>query len=268
MNKPDWYIIKYATNSDGYKYNGIINGPKGLVVHSTAMPGYDSNAMFDNFNVPKRGASIHGCLDNNQFIQMMPFTQKAGHVGSGKNGTFNSTHLGIELCEPKGIVYNKKTWEIESYNPPKGYFESIWDKATTLYALLCKEYNINPLQHDANGGIVGHFEAHALGYGDNHGDPSGWFAWEGVTMDDFRKDVYNKINNIEDDTMTYEQFKEYMNMYLNEATTSDPSTWAKTSCEKAINKGIVLGDGNGAYNWQKPLTREAYLVMQDRAGLL
>lgn len=72
----------------------------------------------------------------------------------------------------------------------------------------------------------------------------------------------------EDTDVTYEKFLEYMEKYLNEAVKSDPSTWAKASCEKAIAKGVMKGDGQGAYNFQKPLTREAYLVMQDRAGLL
>lgn len=68
--------------------------------------------------------------------------------------------------------------------------------------------------------------------------------------------------------MTYEQFKTYMDRYMAEAVVSDPSDWAKASCEKAIAAGVIQGNGKGAYNWQLPLTREAYLVMQDRAGLL
>ena len=268
IDKPTWWEVRWATQSDGYKYNGPIRGPKGLVVHSTAAPGADADAIFANFNRPKRGASIHGALDNRKFIQMMPFTQKAGHVGSAWNGSFNPTHLGIELCEPKGLVYNTKTWAIERYNPPAGYFDAIWDKATTLYAYLCQEYGINPLQHDAGGGIVAHYEAHALGYGDNHGDPRGWFECEGRTMDDFRRAVAEKLDGMEDEYMSYEQWKEYMDRYMAEAVESDPSAWAAAACTKAVDKGVVKGNGQGAYNWQKPLTREAYLVMQDRAGLL
>lgn len=268
IEKPTWWEVRWATNSDGYKYNGKITGPRGLVLHSTAAPGADADAIFANFNRPKRGASIHGALDNNKFIQMMPFSRKAGHVGSAWNGSFNPTHLGIELCEPKGLVYNTKTWAIESYNPPAGYFDAIWDKATTLYAYLCQEYGIDPLQHDERGGIVAHYEAHALGYGDNHGDPRGWFECEGRTMDDFRRAVAEKLNGTEDEYMSYEQWREYMDKYMAEAEAGDPSAWAAESCRKAVDKGVVKGNGAGAYNWQKPLTREAYLVMQDRAGLL
>lgn len=68
--------------------------------------------------------------------------------------------------------------------------------------------------------------------------------------------------------MTYETWCKYMERYMAEAVKSDPSPWAKAACEKAIQKGIMKGDGSGAYNFQRPLTREAYLVMQDREGLL
>lgn len=80
--------------------------------------------------------------------------------------------------------------------------------------------------------------------------------------------VVKPEHNEEDDDMTYEKFCEYMDKYMSEAVISEPSSWAKASCDKAIAKGIILGNGKGAYNWQKPLTREAYLVMQDRQGLL
>lgn len=71
-----------------------------------------------------------------------------------------------------------------------------------------------------------------------------------------------------DEEMSYETFKEYMERYMAEAVTSEPSKWAADSCQKAVDKGIAKGNGEGAYNWQKPLTREAYFVFQDRQGQL
>ncbi len=269
MDKPTFWTVRYITDSDGYKYNGRITGPRGLVVHSTAMPGADADALFTNFNRPNRGASIHGAVDDKQFIQMMPFTQKAGHVGSGSRGTLNTSFLGIEICEPSGIKYNSNGSAIVSYDPPGGYFEAVKNKAIELYAWLCQEYGIDPLQHDAGGGIVGHYEAHLLGYGDNHADPRHWWELcEGYTMDDFRQDVYNRLNGMEDEEMSYEQFCEYMDRYMSEADTADAPAWARESADKAVEKGIIKGDGQGAYNWNKPLTRAAYVVTQDRAGLL
>ena len=233
------------------------------------MPGYDADAIFDDFNRPKRGASIHGAIDDKKFIQMMPWSKKAGHVGSGSRGTLNTSFLGIEICEPSGIKYNKSGSAVISYDPPAGYFKAVRGKAVELYAYLCGVYNIDPLRHDAGGGILGHYEAHALGYGDNHADPRHWWELcEGYTMDDFRRDVYNRLNKKEDDDMSYEQFKEYMERYMSEADAAAAPAWAAESAQKAIDKGIIKGDGNGAYNWNKPLTRAAYVVTQDRAGLL
>lgn len=262
--KPSWWETQWATKSDGYKYNGSIKGPKGLVVHSTACPGADADTIFANFNRANRGASIHGTIDDSKFIQMMPFSQKAGHVGTGSKGSFNTTHIGIELCEPKGLVYNAKTWAIESYNPPAGYFSAIWDKATTLYAYLCQQYNIDPLQHDAKGGIVAHYEAYQLGYGCNHGDPRGWFACENKTMDDFRQAVYDKLHGVqEDDDMDVSTFKELWREMRKELQDNDASDWSAEAREWAVSNGIVQGGSSGETNgmWEDVLTREQMVTV-------
>ena len=236
--------------------------PSGIVLHSTAMPGYDAYAIQENFNRANRGASIHGCLDDKRIVQCLPWTKRAGHVGSGRNGSFNNSHIGIEVCEPTGLTYNKNGSAITAYKPPAGYFAAVWDNAVSLFAYLCQEYGLDPLGKNV---IVCHSEAHALGYGDNHADIMHWFKWENKTMDDFRQAVAERM---EDDDMTYEKFVEYMDRYMNEQVVSEPGEWAREACEKAIAKGIMQGNGQGAYNFQRPLTREAYLVMQDRAGLL
>lgn len=82
-----------------------------------------------------------------------------------------------------------------------------------------------------------------------------------------------KLGNIygeepKDEDAEYKRFCELMQRWLSEPDTSEPSSWAKDSCTKAIERGIFKGDGKGAYNWQKPLTRESYAVLQDREGLI
>ena len=72
----------------------------------------------------------------------------------------------------------------------------------------------------------------------------------------------------DDGDMTYEKFKEYMDRYMSEAVMDQPSDWAKESCQKAIANGILKGNGKGAYNFKRPITREAYIVLQDRVGML
>lgn len=66
----------------------------------------------------------------------------------------------------------------------------------------------------------------------------------------------------------YKRFREYMERYMSEAVISKPSDWANEACERAVKKGVIKGDGSGAYNWQKPMTREAFVEILRRIGLI
>jgi hypothetical protein len=205
--------------------------------------------MFNNFNRPKRGASIHGCVDPGGIMQMMPFTQKAGHVGSGPKGTLNTTHLGFELCEPSGCKYNGNGSAIVAYAPPKGFFEAVRDNAIALCGYLCQEYGIDP-----KSGIVSHYEAHAMGCGDNHADIRHWWeVWENYTMDMFRQDVADYIENggFEMAEPTY-------------GTMADVPDWGKQTVQKLVDKGYLQGDGSGL-GLNDTMLR--ILVINDRAGI-
>jgi N-acetylmuramoyl-L-alanine amidase len=47
----------------------------------------------------------------------------------------------------------------------------------------------------------------------------------------------------------------------NEQTGDRPSSWAAEHTEWAKAKGIIFGDGQGNYDWQGPVTREAMAAM-------
>ena len=257
--------VQLWTKSDALRNSALT--PKGIMVHSTATPGVSAQSFRDRWNRAGVGASVHYFVDNQDIIQCLPLSKRAGHAA----GTANQTHLAFEICEPSGLTYNSNGSVITQYNPPTGYFQAAWENAVWLCAKLCKEYSLNPLT-----AILSHAEGYKKGIASNHADTAHWFKWEGKTMDDFRQEVKDLLDSKTTDSktkengaeMSYEKFKEYMTRYMEEAVTSAPSDWAKASCEKAIEKGIMKGNGNGAYNFQRPLTREAYLVMQDRAGLL
>ena len=61
-----------------------------------------------------------------------------------------------------------------------------YEAAVELFAMLCKEYGLNPLT-----AIISHKEGHAKGIASNHGDPE--HLWKGLgmsyTMDTFRQAV-------------------------------------------------------------------------------
>lgn len=257
--------VQYTTKSDGWN-NGTLT-PKGIMVHSTATPGVGAQEFRDRFNRSGVGASVHYFLDDKKIIQCLPTNKKAGHCGTGRSGkSGNSTHISFEICEPKGIKYGGGS-TIVSYNPPKGYFEAVWDRAVWLCAKLCKDYGFDPLDDDV---LLCHSEGYRKGIATNHGDVEHWFKKENRTMDGFRLAVYAAMHGGEEDEdeMSYERFKEYMNKYLSEASDEAPSGWAKESCEKSVEKGVFKGDGKGNYNWHKPIDRESVAAIMDRMGLL
>lgn len=49
-----------------------------------------------------------------------------------------------------------------------------------------------------------------------------------------------------------------------EVVQSEPSVWAKEAAEWAVAQGLIQGDGNGEYQWQSPVTREALAVILKR----
>lgn len=65
----------------------------------------------------------------------------------------------------------------------------------------------------------------------------------------------------EDDTMSYEQFKQYMTKYQKELQDNDCGEWSREAREWAISVGLFTGngtteDGQPNYMWASPLTRE------------
>ncbi len=89
------------------------------------------------------------------------------------------------------------------------------------------------------------------------------------------EEVNKRLNGSADDTtekeeeeMTLDQFKELYKEMLAEKKGDEPSDWAKDACEKAKDKGAFGGDGQGNFNWQDPISREAVAAVLGRAGVI
>ena len=82
-----------------------------------------------------------------------------------------------------------------------------YEAAVELFAMLCKEYNLNPA---ADSVIISHAEGHKRGIASNHGDPE--HLWKqlgmGYTMDGFRKDVKAAMK----ETVSGTQVTEFANL--------------------------------------------------------
>ena len=103
---------------------------------------------------------------------ILPYNYKCWGVGSGKNGSFNTSHIQFEICED-GLT-------------DAAYFNKVWNAAVEYCVYLCEKFSLDPM---GNNVIVGHCEAYKLGYGSNHSDPEHWFKKHSKSMDIFRNAV-------------------------------------------------------------------------------
>lgn len=228
-------IQQYLTRNECYRAGRTIR-PHGIMVHSTGannpsvaryVPGDDvigRNQYGNDWDRPGLEKCAHAFVGRFAdglvgTVQTLPWNRRGWHCGRGKNGSANDTHISFEICED-GLE-------------DASYFKAVYQEAVELTASLCKEYNLDPL---ADGVVICHQEGYRRGIASNHGDVLHWFPKFGKTMDDFRADVARWMEG-EDETVTYEQWKEYMDRYRRELGTQPASQWAVPYINKAIDAG-------------------------------
>ena len=224
----------FLTANDCYKTGRTIN-PKGVMVHSTgannpsvaryAQP-LESNSDYQtiinkigfnrNHNDWNRSgldvcthAFIGKFADGSVgTVQTLPWNRRGWHAGTGTSGgSANNTHIAFEICED-GLSN-------------ADYFNKVYKEAVELTAILCKEYNLDPM---ADGVVICHSEGYSRGIASNHADVMHWFPKHGKSMDTFRADVKAKMGG---------------------GTTVTPSIPTKSI--EAIAKEVIAGKwGNGA----------------------
>ena len=94
---------------------------KGIMLHSVGCSVSEANPFLRSWNKPDfYRACVHCFIDAITGIayQTLPWTYKANHSGFGPNGSANSTHIGIEMCEPPYIQYISNSAFV-STNPEK-----------------------------------------------------------------------------------------------------------------------------------------------------
>lgn len=175
---------------------------KGLMLHSVGCPQPRASVFINNWNrADYDNACVHAFIDGNDGIvyQTLPWNHRGWHCASGKNGSGNNTHIGVEMCEPACIKYTGgSTFTCSDLATAKAVATRTYEAAVELFAMLCKEYNLNPT---ADGVIISHAEGHKRGIASNHGDPE--HLWNqlgmGYTMDGFRKDVKTAMSGEKED---------------------------------------------------------------------
>ena len=244
------------TQSDCFQTGETIT-PKGVMVHSTGannpnlrryvqpddgLLGVNPNG--NHWNRPGVNACVHafiGRLADGSVaaVQTLPWDHRGWHAGRGRKGSANDTHIGFEICE-------------DGLDDPE-YFAAVYRTAVELTAMLCKIYGLDPC---CGGTVIDHSEGHRMGVASNHGDVKHWFSRFGKTMDDFRREVAEEMEN----DMTQERFNEMMEVWLAGLAEQPPSQWSEEARLWAEEKGLIQGDENGDKKYKSFCTREQLMT--------
>lgn len=200
--------------------------PIGIVLHETATPGATAENEFSYFNTGNRGASAHGFVDWNGYIQTIPYDEVAWHAGY----TANHKYIGIEMCHATN----------------KADFDKVWDNTVEIVVDLINKcgFLINEL--------TTHNEV-SLRWGEtDHTDPIGYFKKFGKTFEDFKNDVIAQINGGLNMTQ-YKELKDEIEKIREQLSTykymdesiKKISPDAFEALQAAIKKGAIAYGENG-----------------------
>lgn len=182
-------VNSILTKNPCYKAGKTIK-VKGLMLHSVGCSQPNAGVFIKLWNdASYNRACVHAFIDakTGDVHQCLPWNYRGWHGG----GTSNNTHIGVEMCEPDCIKYTSGSkFTMNNKEKAQEMVKRTYESAVELFAMLCKQYNLNPLTD-----IVSHSEGHKLGISSNHTDPE--HLWKGVglpyTMDTFRKDVKSSM---------------------------------------------------------------------------
>ena len=189
-------------------------GPQGLMLHSVGCAQPNASVFLNVWNNESYDYScVHGVIDANTgtIYQCLPWNYRGWHGG----GTSNNTHVGVEMCESAYIRYLNVgesgyapgKFEIKDAAKAKADCKRAYDAAVELYAMLCKQWNLNPMTD-----IVSHYEGGQQGIASGHGDPEHYWNGLGIgyTMNGFRAAVKAKMEEVTNTGMTEQQIKDYI----------------------------------------------------------
>ena len=165
---------------------------KGIMLHSVGCPQPRASVFIGNWNQESfDDACVHAFIDGNEgtVYQTLPWDHRGWHCASGKKGSGNNTHIGVEMCEPDCIKYvGGATFVCSDVEAARVVVKRTYEAAVELFAYLCKKYGLDPL---ADGVVISHKEGYARGIASNHVDPEHLWRQLGLeyTMDGFRRDV-------------------------------------------------------------------------------
>lgn len=186
--------IKFATQSGPYLAAVNRGKPTGCVNHSLGVAQPSVDKVFEAMNKLSSGYGVHAILGDfdkgdGRIIVTLPFSYRCWGCGSGSKGSYNSSRIQWEVCEPAGHTYTNGA-NMSGYNVQKNqqYFDRMWKMLVcwNVYCLKLYGYGVDD--------ICDHSEAHRDGYASNHADLTHWISKHGKTMNDLRKEVSEILN--------------------------------------------------------------------------
>lgn len=223
-------IVQYYQTKNPCFTAGRKIKPTGIVVHSTGANNPNlkryvgpndgilgENRNNNHWNKPTATKCVHAWIGkvadgSIRVYQTLPWDYRSWGVGSGKNGSYNASHIQFEICE-------------DGLND-EAYYNEAFNLAKELCAFLCRQFGIT------TDNIVGHYEAWQAGYGSNHGDPKNWQQKFGGSMAQFRADVKTLLNgeNSPSDTVVIE----------GKETIKETAKPTETAQKTAVNESEVV----------------------------
>ena len=246
-------VQAYATKNRCYQVAAPLT-PRGIMLHSIGTPQPNAAVMARSYNQCQpggRSVCVHGFIQRDgTYYQTLPYTMRAWHCG----GAANATHIGIEMTEPASIAYTGKGADWRDLDPAatEAHVRGTYAAAVELFAQLCTQYALDPL---ADGVIISHAEGAARGIASAHADPTHlWWAF-GLTMDGFRRDVAEAINENDD--------KEDNNV-IRYTTIDDVPGWARGTVKEMMDEGLISGTGGGDLDLSADMLRMLYIMWHMR----
>ena len=189
MNKKKRYQTRNGAYTSGRKIT-----VRGCVLHSYGCAQPDPNILAERWDSPSANACVHAHIGKDETIVTLPCDEERGraargwHVGTGRKGSGNDTHLSAEMTEPATIKYiGGSNWiELGDGSNTKAHVLATYKNAVDQFAQWCLFHGLDPL---ADGVILSHKEACARGIASNHGDVEHIWDRFGLTMAQFRQDV-------------------------------------------------------------------------------
>ena len=244
-------IEAFATKNKCYQIGTPLK-PRGIMLHSIGCPQPNASVMAQNYNQYRpngQSVCVHAFVQRDGTVyQTLPWTVQAWHCG----GSANRTHIGVEMTEPASIAYtgNGADWRDLDPTATETHVRGTYVAAVQLFAQLCARFALNPL---ADGVIISHAEGRMRGVASPHADPAHLWNAFGLTMDMFRRDVYNAMHCINNDNDEEEDAMRYNSI-------NEVPDWARSTIEEMMNEGLIAGTGGGNLDLSTDMVRMFYVM--------